>query len=303
MQVTINGQTLDYTLEAERVLGQVVAVIEKELNRAQMVVTSLRVGDRELACESEPAWAELPLDQVPRLDITACPLAEVEREQLELLDAWLAQLEESIGSRGDLPGHLLDGFADAAAAARLRLDMSADSAEARALSELEQLIGPASPGAPRRWPEGIRGRALSAAAALRGAAQARLLEIDDPAAALRTAAAALLDSSGDLAEVSLLLQTGQQQKAMDRVRSLAAALQPVLRAVSRLRDPATGAPSELAIDGRPLRDFVADMNVVLKQAVEALTAGDTVLLGDLLEYEVAPRVRSLSALVPRPETS
>lgn len=301
MQVTINGQTLDYTLEAEQVLGEVVAGIERELNRARMVVTSLRVGDRELACEPEPAWAQLPLDQVPRLDITACPLAEVEREQLALVDAYLARLQKSIGGGSDVPAQVLGGFADAAATARLRLDMSAGSAEAHALSELEQLIAAASPDDPRAWPEGIRNRALSAVAALRGAARARLLEIDDPAAALRTAATALVGSSDGLAEVSLLLQTGQQQPAMDRIRAFAVLLQPVLRAVARLRDPATGEPPELSIDGRPLADFVADMNLVLKQAVEALQAGDTVLLGDLLEYEVAPRVRSLSALVQGPE--
>lgn len=302
MQVTINGRTLDYTLESEELLGQVVAGIEKALNGAQMVVTSLRLGDRELACEPEPAWAQIRLDQVPRLDITACPLAEVERQQVALMGSYLGQLGQSIESRQALPPQTLAGFADAAATARQRLDMSAGSPESVAVSELEGLLAAASADAPASWPQGIRQRALLAVARLRDAARLRLLEIDDPAAALRSSAAALVGCASDLAEVSLLLQTGQQQKAMDRVNRFAALLQPVLRAVARLPN-ADGARQPPAIEGRPLADFVAELNLVLRQAVEALEVHDTVLLGDLLEYEVAPRLRSLSAFVSGPEVS
>lgn len=45
----------------------------------------------------------------------------------------------------------------------------------------------------------------------------------------------------------------------------------------------------LELDGEPLSAIHDDLNHFLEEAEEALRAGDCVLLGDLLEYELAPR--------------
>jgi hypothetical protein len=260
-----------------------------------MVVTSLRLGDRELAAEPEDSWSAIRLDSVDRLDVTACSLADLEREQLTVFGQYLGQVQAAIEERRALPGGALEGFADAAATARLRLDMSAGSPAARRLADLEQILLTGAREAPEAWPEGIRGRALDAIAALREAARARLAEIDSPSQALRSVAAALEGCSRDLTDVSLMLQTGQQDKAMNHVTRFAALLQSALRSVAQ-GDGGPGAPP-LMIGKRPLSDYVGEMNAVLKQAVEALEARDTVLLGDLLEYEIAPRLKDLSTFL------
>jgi hypothetical protein len=55
-----------------------------------------------------------------------------------------------------------------------------------------------------------------------------------------------------------------------------------------------------AVDGRPLAALHEDLNTYLTEASDALKATDCVLLGDLLEYELAPRaeteIRIVSAL-------
>ncbi len=296
MLVTVNGNPVDYTLESESVLGQVVAGIEKALNDERMVVTSLRLGDRELAAEPEAAWAQTRLDSVSRLDITACPLADLEREQVALLGQYLKQLASAVGDPASPPVGALEGFADAATAARLRLDVSAGSPAARGLGVLEQLLGPGARETPATWPEGIRDRALRAIADLSELAQARLTEIDSPGEALRTAATAMEGCSRDLADVSLLLQTGQQEKAMGQVTRFAALMQSTMRSLARLHDSGSTSPA-FELEGRPLPEFIESMNAVMRQAVEALEARDTVLLGDLLEYEIAPRLKSLSTFL------
>lgn len=45
----------------------------------------------------------------------------------------------------------------------------------------------------------------------------------------------------------------------------------------------------LDLSGRPVSALHEELNTVLQEAAQAIQDGDTVLLGDLLEYELAPR--------------
>jgi len=52
-----------------------------------------------------------------------------------------------------------------------------------------------------------------------------------------------------------------------------------------------------AVGGRESREFFTDLNRVLGELLSAFQAHDTVLIGDLLEYEIAPRLRQLQAVL------
>lgn len=54
---------------------------------------------------------------------------------------------------------------------------------------------------------------------------------------------------------------------------------------------------EIRVDGRPIARMHEDLNRYLEEAAEALQSGDCVLLGDLLEYELAPRARQEAEIV------
>jgi hypothetical protein len=53
----------------------------------------------------------------------------------------------------------------------------------------------------------------------------------------------------------------------------------------------------LEVDGQPVSELHAQLNEFLVESVAALEAGDCVLLGDLLEYELAPRAERELELV------
>ncbi|MBR1640532.1 MAG: hypothetical protein IJ688_14250 [Treponema sp.] len=52
--------------------------------------------------------------------------------------------------------------------------------------------------------------------------------------------------------------------------------------------------SDAKIDGLSFNDFFAEFSPVLKDFEEALQNNDTVMIGDLSEYEICPRLRSIS---------
>ncbi len=54
---------------------------------------------------------------------------------------------------------------------------------------------------------------------------------------------------------------------------------------------------DLRIGDQTVREFHDDLNGYLREAAEALKSGDSVLLGDLLEYELAPRAEKESTIV------
>lgn len=54
---------------------------------------------------------------------------------------------------------------------------------------------------------------------------------------------------------------------------------------------------EMRVDGMPVLRMHEELNRYLEEAAEAIRTGDCVLLGDLLEYELAPRAEQESQIV------
>ncbi len=93
------------------------------------------------------------------------------------------------------------------------------------------------------------------------------------------------DTVADLREVSVLLQTGRDKAAMD--------------IVIRFTDMAQSLISVLpfcAPDPERAR-LIGELTPVLRDLVAAFDSRDSVLIGDLLEYEIAPRVEKLAPLL------
>lgn len=53
----------------------------------------------------------------------------------------------------------------------------------------------------------------------------------------------------------------------------------------------------IMIEGKNLSDFLSDLSPILKDFSDALENSDSVLLGDLSEYEICPRLESLSKAI------
>lgn len=90
-----------------------------------------------------------------------------------------------------------------------------------------------------------------------------------------------------LGEVPVQLQTGRDRDAMATVTALCDAVQRLLPLLAFL-------PRDAEREG-----LIVELNATLGELATALAARDTVLIGDLAEYEVAPRLARLVPLLGR----
>ena len=111
--------------------------------------------------------------------------------------------------------------------------------------------------------------------------EGRRKETSSPVNEAMSIAAALAGMSDQLDDVAVHLQTGKDKQAMETIIYLTELLQALMRALSWC--PGDGGMEEI----------IADINTILSELEEALKASDTVLIGDLLEYEIKPRLQEL----------
>ena len=102
---------------------------------------------------------------------------------------------------------------------------------------------------------------------------------------------------GDLAEkmeeIPSELQNGRNREVTESIKKLADSIDQF----SHTAALATLYPetfSDMAIDGKNFNEFFAEFSPILKDFEDALQNNDTVMIGDLSEYEICPRLRAIS---------
>lgn len=99
--------------------------------------------------------------------------------------------------------------------------------------------------------------------------------------------------SGRLEQIPLQFQQNKDKEAMDSVSELADSLS----ALFDLLPYFSFFPNhfeKISIDGTPITIFIQDLNPLLQDFLQAVETKDTVTIGDIAEYEFAPRVQKIS---------
>jgi hypothetical protein len=97
-----------------------------------------------------------------------------------------------------------------------------------------------------------------------------------------------------LREIPIELQTGKDLAVLETINGFSVALQSLYQILPLVS--LTGmAGDDAVIDGIPLKSFPAQLAPVLGELLAALENKDTVLVGDLSEYELAPKIEILGA--------
>ena len=116
----------------------------------------------------------------------------------------------------------------------------------------------------------------------------RLREFNNPKEELSASIKALVLLKDDMESVSLYLQSGKTNEATIIMTKLINLLQKILRILDfNMKDSSiTG--------GKNIIEFTNELNDILTELVEGYESQDIVLIGDILEYELSPRIDDLN---------
>lgn len=289
MEIRINDTVLDFTLENEISLGEVIKQIDLWLERSNMALTSITFDDKELLSLPSPEWQDIPVEKVKTLKLAAKSFHEVLATNMETILEFLSLLQKALENHDIiLLDELQDGFSVMTESVIKHLPGNQQTE--LALAELSNLINSIS------WEKAEVNKALHLTEQLAATFNKLLTEISNPVKALNSLAMELEQCISEISDVSLLLQTGKDRKAMEAIIRFTELNENLVRIFLNLKKSRRKEIEELIIDGMSLKKFYTELNAVLKELIEAFHAQDSVLIGDLLEYEIAPRLESIKTL-------
>ncbi|HUX51782.1 MAG TPA: hypothetical protein VMW73_13375 [Spirochaetia bacterium] len=293
MQIVINDEPISYTLENERTLGQVVAEIEKWLAGQRLAVSAVRSDENELPLYAPERWTSVSVDGVGTLHVTASTFREMKLATLETMRQYLTLMQSGIETRRDIQlKELLDEYPYIRDSLNELVGVGNGSQASSALDALIETSG---------LLDGAIKDDETRTALARHIDDLKLIIVDrsreatQPRREAASTAVLLQQSIPEISEVSVLLQTGKDQQAMASVVRFTELLGKVVRIVPYL---AESNPDLIAGDGsdRSLPEIASELNGFLHELISAFDAKDSVLIGDLLEYEIAPRVQEIAQL-------
>jgi hypothetical protein len=299
VRLTINGEQVSYSLEHERTLGEVVDGLRSWLAVAGFHVTEIRADGRALVAEPAPGWASDPVQAVAELSVRATHTGDMRLEHWRTVDTWLAMLSAELAPGLALAGQRAGAGsgAEGGALAELLADLPSTidgfkanpflPPESDAARRFETLFAEEAGAGAKAWPAARIAEGQALIGELRASLAQRIQDAERPGEALARCATALRKSVDQLPAVSAHLQSGRDKAAMDIVVAFADAVQSLLGILPFLSpDPERGR-------------LLAELTPVLREVVAAFGARDSVLIGDLLEYEVAPRLARLTPVLEK----
>ncbi len=100
--------------------------------------------------------------------------------------------------------------------------------------------------------------------------------------------------SQKMEEVPVALQGGKNKEVADSIKKVADSIDQFCH-IAALASLFPQDFENTKIDGKQFNDFFADFSPILLDFEQALQNNDTVLIGDLSEYEICPRLKAISS--------
>jgi hypothetical protein len=289
VDIRINDQTLDFTIGDNETLGDVVKDIEAWLDGSDLVLYSVKHEDRDLLSQPYEEWATTPHSEVGTLNVMVKHTRELTVLNLQTILEYLGLLKQAItAGKEELLVELFSGFPALAESVRKHFP-NPDAA----LQAMITLFLHAEAQEVAVWPGEKTQQAVKLIDLVSGNVSFRLEELLDPRAALKTLSGALKICIEDIGEISILLQTGKDRQAMDTMVRFSELSQSLVRLVASVLTDSVDPSKQVTVGGMGLQDFYQELNGILSELLEAFDANDSVLIGDLMEYEVAPRLEQL----------
>jgi hypothetical protein len=272
MDISINGKTADITLESERTIGEVLSGIDSWLRSSGFRLKGLEIDGELVDSGSVPRVFERELGGIRAMDIKVCAGSELALDALcdavSCLATYGAAWEE--GNEAEMV-RIAGIWSGSAAASFL-------AAEFPELNGELDAVFTAFAGKTR-------------IDAIKMIIEERIRELADPGEEISRLQALTGSVAGRLEDLPLDIQTGKDSRAAETAALFSATAEKLFR-LYRILKIRGGDFSGIELNSVPLETFLEEFDGAVKEMLAAYQSRDLVLVGDLAEYELAPRLRS-----------
>ncbi|MDR3167485.1 MAG: hypothetical protein LBT93_06030 [Treponema sp.] len=274
MEITINGNPADIIPEKERTLGELLSGIETWLSGSGHSVSGLQVDGATIGADCLADAFRWELEKIKTIAINTAGRCELLAEALfaakEILKTY--------------------GAASFAEQGRLR-EYWEESPAGLFLSE-------EGPDLYEGMVKTLRGEGLPPQK-LEGLVDERLRELESPLKELVNMDGVITGIARRLEDLPLDIQTGKDLQAAETVSLFSGITEKLFRLFFLLNQQGI-VTEEITVEDLSIQAFIAEFTAALKELLAAYEAKDAVLVGDLAEYELAPRLLKLYSAMRSP---
>lgn len=276
MTIIINDQEVDFTLEGGETAIEIYSSIKAFLKETDYLIYSFAIDGENTDPEESDSWGSAKADEIERIEVVALTEDEYRLTGLLTIAEYVnflmnavhnKEFDELKGMTTEYPSILqnIPYFVKGDLGNLIQTQLE------KTMRNSGLLEGSFKDDYTTDFLKEIAGISELISMAAR--------EIQDPLEELKSSFKALDLLKPRLSDVSVLLQTGKDHEAMEIVISLTEILNKIFRLISMFNT------DNIDTD---------QLNSILSELAEAFDAGDSVLIGDLLEYEITPMLDSLS---------
>lgn len=265
MEIIINEQRIDYELENEKTIGEVLKSIITWLEKADMRINSIQVDEAALTNDQ---LFDRPINTVRKLQIESISNREYQINFLEYAQNYLILLNEALNKNDQKSlSELSKSYEEMRS---VLFEIIGRSVQADMCKTLDSVFLNDEEIGCKLQETGVE------ISQLNSVIKNYLVELVHPEKQMEKIVTNLVELAEKLDEVAIQLQTGQDKVAMAAIIHLVELLQAFMRCLVWMEKKDTSTKLNKA------------MNDMLAELEEALKTNDTVLIGDILEYEIKP---------------
>ncbi len=287
MQIIVNNEALDVTLENEKNLGEIFASLQNWMAEGGMYPLDIQVDGTEININEQSTWQHIALDDIDEFKLEAGTYNDVQKQQLvtvmdylNLLLTLSAQMtKEDPAVAGQFASAMSEyEYIRMALPAMLQLDNAAFSSDFVKLDNAAVQLDttPDDPGAVAEFAARLEQLGIILLD--------RLSELNDPKTALSRTSKLLSEMLPNLEDAGIALQTGKDKDAYSflfRISEMTAKLVRLLNNYSiETRSQEAG----------ELTKQLDELSGLLEELNRSISDGDRVLLADLLEYDLREKL-------------
>ena len=271
MKIRINGIDADIQPDTEKTVGEVLSALESWLFGSGHRLSGLSIDGDAARVETMEACFTREIDSIGILDIHTRALTELLAESLIHVMQDITDYEEADYEQKT---HFAVSWQESPGA-RLLAEQS---------SELYHWIVQAFSGSG------------SSTHVIRTIVEERLRELHDPIGETARTQPVVEEICKRLEEFPLDIQTGKDARAAETINVFSGIAEKVFRMYRVLRIEGC-ITDEVMVENTPIDTYISEFNTALQELLAAYEQRDTVLVGDITEYEMAPRLRNVHAAV------